>query len=122
MVHTIEQQVAEIRGLLETKLRVRGPSLAAQVRKSGRALPRAVRRDLAFMVQSADLVKNPKLARMVDPHRAERAHRNTVAYLNTVDAREQRITAVINVAASIALAVLVTAAVVLYVLVQRGFV
>ncbi|WP_394179278.1 hypothetical protein [Yoonia maritima] len=122
MVHTIEQQVAEIRGLLETKLRVRGPSLAAQVRKAGRALPRAVRRDLAFMVQSADLVKNPKLARMVDPQRAERAHRNTVAYLNTVDAREQRITAVINVAASIALAVLVTAAVVLYVLVQRGFV
>ncbi|PRY79593.1 hypothetical protein CLV80_102238 [Yoonia maritima] len=122
MVHTIDQQVAEIRGLLETRLRVRGHSLAVQVRKAGRALPRAVRRDLAYMVQSADLVKNPKLARMVDPSHAQRAHRNAVAYLNTINPRERRITAAVNVVASIALVLLVTGAVVLYVLVQRGFV
>lgn len=122
MVQTLEQQVDEIRTLLEIKLRVRGKTFDAQIKKAGRLLPRAVRRDVQFLSQSVELVKNPKLARMVDPARAQKAHGNVVTFLNTVDRREQQLTALINVTASIAFVVLVTAAVLLYVLVQRGFV
>jgi hypothetical protein len=122
MVQMIEQNVADIRALLETKLRVRGASLAVQLRKARRQLPRGVRRDLTYLVESAELSQNPKLVRMVDTTRVARAHRNAVAFLENVDLREQRITGLINVVAAIALAVLVTAALVIYVLVQRGYV
>ena len=122
MVHMIEQNVAEIRALLESKLRVRGASLAVQARKAGRRLPRAVRRDLAYLIESSELIRNPKLVRMVDTNHTARAYRNTVAFLERVDLREQRITKLINLAAAIALAVLATAALVIFVLVQRGYV
>jgi hypothetical protein len=122
MVKTIEQNIADIRALLETKLRVRGASLAVQLRKARRHLPRAVRRDLTYLIDSAELSQNPKLVRMVDATRVARAHRNAVAFLENVEMREQRITGLINVVAAIALAVLVTAALVIYVLVQRGYV
>ncbi|SFR33735.1 hypothetical protein SAMN04488005_0542 [Yoonia tamlensis] len=122
MVALIEQTVADIRALLETRLRVRGASLAVQLRKARRQLPRAVRRDLTYLVETAELVKNPKLVRMVDMNRVARVHRNTVAYLESVNMREQRITTLINVVATIALALLVTAGMVIYVLVQRGYV
>lgn len=122
MVHMIEQNVAEIRALLESKLRVRGATLAVQVRKAGRRLPRAVRRDLTYLVESIELIKNPKLVRMVDANRTARAHRNTVAFLEGVNLREQRITGLINIVAAIALAILATAGLVIYVLVQRGYV
>jgi hypothetical protein len=122
MVQMIEQNVADIRALLETKLRVRGASLAVQLRKARRQLPRGVRRDLTYLVESAELSQNPKLVRMVDTTRVARAHRNAVAFLENVDLREQRITGLINVVAAIALAVLVTAGLVIYVLVKRGYV
>jgi hypothetical protein len=122
MGQMIEQNIAEIRALLETKLRVRGASLAVQLRKARRQLPRAVRRDLTYLVESAELSQNPKLVRMVDTTRVARAHRNAVAFLENVDLREQRITGLINVVAAIALAILVTVALVIYVLVQRGYV
>ncbi|WP_238111759.1 hypothetical protein [Yoonia sp. I 8.24] len=122
MVQMIEQNIAEIRALFESKLRVRGASLAVQLRKARRHLPRAVRRDVTYLVETAELSQNPKLVRMVDTARIARAHRNTVAFLENVDLREQRITGLINVVAAIALAILVTAALVIYVLVQRGYV
>ncbi|RBW45553.1 hypothetical protein DS901_03365 [Loktanella sp. D2R18] len=122
MGQMIEQNIADIRALLESKLRVRGGSLAVQIRKARRLLPRAVRRDLNYLVETAELSRNPKLVRMVDTARVARAHRNAVAFLDGVDLREQRITGLINVIAAIALAILVTVALVIYVLVQRGYV
>jgi hypothetical protein len=122
MGQMIEQNIADIRALLETKLRVRGASLSVQIRKARRLLPRSVRSDLIYLVETAELSQNPKLLRMVDTARVARAHRNAVAFLEGVDLREQRITGFINVVATIALAILVTVALVIYVLVQRGYV
>ena len=118
----VQTQVAEISALLEEKLRVRGPTLHAQLRKAGRSLPHGVRRDATFIAQSMTLLDNPKLARMVDKKRFTRAHSNVVRHLQNVNLSQQRTTAAINLIASIAFALLVTAVLVLFVLVQRGFV
>ena len=122
MVLTMQQMADEVRDGLQSKLRVHGRSLEAQIRKAGRLLPRAVRRDATFLAQGAGLVQNPKLARMVDMAKARQAHRNVLAYLETVDAGAQRRDAALNLVASIAFALLVTAGLLLFVLWQRGFI
>ncbi|KJZ19608.1 hypothetical protein [Loktanella sp. S4079] len=122
MVHMVEQKVTELSALLEEKLRVRGSSFATQVRKAGRTLPRHIRRDMKYLIESAELVQNPKLARMVNEARVERAHRNAVAYLNSVDPWERRKTTILNITASVAFVLIVVGALLLYVLVQRGYV
>ena len=122
MTLTMHQMVDEVRAALADKLRVRGRSLAVQVRKAGRRLPSAVRRDAVYLVQTIGLVDNPKLARMIDMRRAQLAHRNILAFLETVDVAAERRGIALQIAASIALALLVTGLLLLFVLVQRGFV
>ena len=122
MTLTMHQMVDEVRAALADKLRVRGRSLAVQVHKAGRRLPRAVRRDAVYLVQTIGLVDNPKLARMIDMRRAQLAHRNILAFLETVDVAAERRGIALQIAASIALVLLVTGLLLLFVLVQRGFV
>lgn len=118
----MHQIVDEVRAALADKLRVRGRSLAVQVRKAGRRMPRSVRRDATYLVQTIGLADNPKLARMIDMRRAQAAHRNILLFLDTVDVAAERRALGLQIAASIALAILVTGILLLYVLVQRGFV
>jgi hypothetical protein len=122
MALTMHQMVEEVRAGLADKLRVRGRSLAVQVRKAGRRLPRAVRRDAVYLVQTVGLADNPKLARMIDMARAQAAHRNILQFLQTVDVAAERRGIALQIIASIALAILVTGILLLIVLVQRGFV
>ena len=122
MALTMHQMVDEVRAGLADKLRVRGRSLAVQVRKAGRRLPRAVRRDAVYLVQTVGLADNPKLARMIDMARAQAAHRNILQFLQTVDVAAERRGIALQIIASTALAILVTGILLLIVLVQRGFV
>jgi hypothetical protein len=122
MALTMHQMVEEVRVGLADKLRVRGRSLAVQVRKAGRRLPRAVRRDAVYLVQTVGLADNPKLARMIDMARAQAAHRNILQFLQTVDVAAERRGIALQIIASTALAILVTGILLLIVLVQRGFV
>lgn len=122
MALTIEQMASEVRAGLDSKLRVRGRSLDAQIRKAGRLLPRAIKRDAIYLAQALPLAANPKLARMIDMDKARQSHRNILAFLEGIDMAAQRRTAALNLVASIAFALLVTGILLLFVLVQRGFV
>ncbi|MEJ8563233.1 hypothetical protein QTO30_19805 [Yoonia sp. GPGPB17] len=122
MAKTLQQMVDEVRAAMEGQLRVRGKSLDAQIRKAGRLLPRRVRQDASYLAQGVALAANPKLAKMIDMAKAQRAHRNVMAHLGSVDIATQRRDAALNLVASIALALLVTAVLLLFVLWVRGFV
>jgi len=122
MMMTLQDMVDEVRDGLETKLRVRGRSLEAQIRKAGRLLPRGVQKDATYLAQSIALTEHPKLARMVDMPKASRAHRNVLSYLEGTDMAAQRRGMALNIAAAVVFALLVTGGLVLFVLVQRGFV
>ncbi len=119
---TLQQMVDEVQAALESKLRVRGRSLDAQIRKAGRLLPRRVRGDATYLAQAVALSENPKLQRMVDMARAKLAHRRVLDFVEGIDLGARRRTAALNMIASIAFALLVTGALLLFVLVQRGFV
>jgi hypothetical protein len=100
---------------------MRGRSLAHQVRRAGRLLPRRVRQDLQFLMRSAALARNPKLQRMIDENKVHRAHRDIGAYLQALDARERLKTRILGIMASISLALIGVFALVVFVLVQRGY-
>ena len=122
MGKTLQQMVEDIREGLEDKLRVRGKSLDAQLRKAGRRLPKRVRNDATYLARGLTLVENPKLAKMFDQAKAVKAHRNVMAHLETVDLGAQRRDAALSLLGSIAFALLFTGIMVLFVLWQRGFV
>ena len=117
-----DEHFAALSALMTSQLRVKGRDFPAQVRRAGRLLPRKVRRDARYLIDAAKIADNPKLAALVDRAKTERAYRNIKVYLEGVDPRERRITQVLNVLASIALGMIVVFVIVLYVLVQRGYV
>ncbi len=122
MAMTIHDMVADLRTGFEEKLKVEGKSFAAQLRKARRHLPHKVQREATYLVQSIDLMENPKLARMVDARRVRDAYYTVRDFLDAVDLPAQRSAMLFSIAGSIAFALLVTAILVLVVLVQRGFV
>ena len=66
----LQTQVDEIRDLMATRLRVRGRTLARQVQKAGRLLPKAERRGAVYLAQAETIMAHPKLSRMVDVTKA----------------------------------------------------
>ncbi|MEJ6397249.1 hypothetical protein [Yoonia sp. 208BN28-4] len=118
----LETQLNDLQALMAEKLRVRGPTFGAQLRKAGRALPRGVRRDGAYLAQAETLMQNPKLVRMIDQRQADKAHANIVAHLQTVDPADRIKGRVLGILGSISAVLIFTFIVVVYVLVQRGIV
>ncbi|MGJ8623235.1 MAG: hypothetical protein ACSHW1_10675 [Yoonia sp.] len=122
MTKTLDMMVQEVRRALATQLRVRGATLDAQLRKAGRDLPRGVRQHGDFLVKSVAMSAHPKLARRIDMRRAAIAHRRILQHLDTVDVGAARRDRAVQVAGSIALALLVTGVMVIAVLAWRGFI
>jgi len=118
----LQNQVDEIRNLLETQLRAKGRSLEAQLRKAGRRLPRKIRADAAKVVEAQTLVQNPKLARMIDTAAVTRATENVTAHLHTIDPWERFKDRWLGILGAISAVLIFTFIVVVYVLVQRGIV
>ncbi len=122
MANSLQDQVNEISGLMEKQLRVRGADLSKQIRKAGRLLPRAVRHDALYLAQAVVLADNPKLFRMIDRTKADKAHANVVSFLEGISPRERMANQLLGVTASIALMIVAVFVVGLYVLVKRGLV
>lgn len=104
------------------RLGLRGPDLAGVVRKAGRQVPRRLRPAAAVLVEAERMAENPRLARLIDGARVERAARDLEEWLATQDPRERRRTRIINLAALGGFYILVTGALVVAVLVWRGIV
>lgn len=121
-LNALDPVVDEIRGLLAERLRVRGKTFEAQLRKARRLLPRAVRREATFLEQSSKLIGNPKLARMVDMDHVARARRVVVDHLRQIDPSRRRRDALLNWAAFVGLVVLVAGGGVIWALWVRGLV
>ncbi len=118
----LDNQIAEVRKLMETQLRIRGKSLEYQVRKAGRLLPRNLRHDAVYLAQAATIMNHPKLSRMVDLDKATKAHARLVAFLEKVDPKDRAKGVLLSWLGSLAFAAIVVFIVVVTVLVKRGIV
>lgn len=115
-------QIDDIRALLDTQLRIRGATLDKQIHRAGRLLPRKIRAEAAFLVQANLLVQNPKLARMIDPGRVQRAHALVAAHLRGIDPKDRLKGRLLNIAGLLAFNLLLTGGLVVAYLVWRGIV
>ncbi len=107
--------------LIEEKLGVGGRSLHVQVRRARRELPGDIRAAGERIATAADLSRNPKLAKRVDPSLVERDASSITRYLSAIDPVERRKTRALRGIAVQVLNLLLIAAAVIAVLVWRGF-
>jgi hypothetical protein len=117
----VEARVAEVAGLLETRLGARGATFDVQVARARRHLPAALRVAAADLLEARRMAANPRLARRIDPARVSRAHAALVAHLTTVDRAASRRAMVLDFLATAGFQLLAVAGLVLAVLVWRGF-
>lgn len=102
----IDSHIDNIRTMMRSHLRIRGKTLRAQLRKAGRLLPRAVRREAEFLVQAQDQAQHPKLARMLDMPRIDSAHQVVIDFLETIDPIERRKDRILGILGVLALNIL----------------
>jgi len=108
--------------LIEEKLDVRGTGLEAKVHRAGRLLPRYVREDAGYIVRALQMSQTPKLARQVDERRLRRAFKSCERYLRAINEWERRWAITVSWLATNAFSFLAVVALIIGVLVWRGFV
>ncbi|MFV2034264.1 MAG: hypothetical protein ACC631_03990 [Halocynthiibacter sp.] len=110
-VGAIEAKAEEVFELMGKRLPVGGKTLGQRTRKAGRLLPRGIRQEARFLAEAADLSRNPKLVKMIDPGRVDRAHLACLRHLQNIDVAERRRTYFLGVLSSIGFAVFTVGAV-----------
>lgn len=116
------QQLADrVAQLMEDRLRIRGQGLAEKLRRGGRLLPRRVRAEAEYLARASAEAQVPKLALRLDHERITRAYDACVRYLKPLGAGARRKAVLLNLATSLAIVALGTFALVLVVLVWRGY-
>lgn len=106
--------VEELQRLLSERLRVRGRDLGQQLDRAGRLLPRAVRREARYLADSARIAPNPKLAKMIDAARADRAFEAVKAHLEGIDPKARARARLLNWLAVLGFNVLLIAGLVIW--------
>lgn len=123
MERTAVRQLAErVSELLEEKLAVSGKTIDARVARAGRLLPRKVRRAAKEMARANKMTRSPKLLMQIDPEKVTRAYDTCVKYLTKVDPKKRGADFRMGLLASIGQKILIVGALVVAVLVWRGFV
>lgn len=120
------QQLAALSDRLTAQMRdrlgVRAETLPAALRRAGRNLPRSLRQDGALILAAQDRARNPRLARVTDGDGPVRAARRIEAYLATLDPAAARARARAYLFADLAFRLAVVVALIIAVLVWRGYV
>ena len=118
---TVEQMAAEVADLMGERLHVSGASLAERIKRAGKKLPRKIRREAIYLSEAALTAAQPKVSRQQDQVKIAAAHAACVGYLRPLGGTARRIEKLRGVITSMALAVLATFALVVVVLVLRGY-
>ena len=97
------------------------PDLQAMLRRRGRSLPRKQRRAARVLAEAELHSAQPKIARQMDLHAISRAYHSLSDYLLPLGSVSRWRNHALNFAASVTFGLLVLAAIVIWVLVKRGY-
>lgn len=117
---TIQQMADRIAELMEERLRIRGKDLPAKLRRGGRLLPRRVRQAAQDLATAAEKGRNPKLLVQIDMGAVAADYDLCLRHLTSVERRGGLRAVLVNVAATVALGLLVVGAVWLFIQYTRG--
>ncbi len=118
---TYEEQADHIAILLTKRLGVRGDGLEMKLRKAGRLLPPRIRRDGAVLVEAVKLQGSPRLSRMIDQAETLRSYNACEKHLSEIDDFDRKLGQVIGFLTTNAINLIIIAALIVAVLVWRGF-
>lgn len=118
---TIQQMADRVAALMEERLRVKGRGLSEQLMRGGRRLPRRVRAAAETLATAAQMAQNPRLLLQVDEGRVAEAYDLCLKHLGAVNLHGRRIALLMGLARSIAISLLAVAALVIGVLMWRGY-
>ena len=121
LTNLVQEKAAEVADLMKERLNVRGKDLATKLRHTGRMMPKRIKREARFLADAAALAENPKLSRMIDPVRVETAHLACIGFLENVDVADRRKGVLLGILGSVTLTIVVVSALVITVLVWRGY-
>ncbi|MTH64445.1 hypothetical protein [Paracoccus shanxieyensis] len=125
-IQNIRPMADEVAGLMAARFggakRGQQPDLEGVMRKRGGALPRKLRREAMFLVQADRMAGQPKLARQVDQDRLLRAHKALTAYLRPLGQGARLQGGFIRWASGVVLGLMVLAALVVWIMLQRGLI
>lgn len=114
----LRDRLSDLRALMAERAEARGPTLAAQFRR--RRLPRSLRADARTLAEAEAVAAHPRMARLVDPRAAARAHDRLARHLRGLDPRAARRRRRLDTVSLVAFYVLVTALALLAWLAWRG--
>lgn len=108
--------------LMEKHLGARGKTLEASLRRAGRQLPKGLRAKAQMLVEAEQMAKHPKLVRRIDESAVKAACNDLEVYLKGIDHAERRKTRALNIAAGLALNLLILVVAFLVFLRWRGLI
>ncbi|SDL07094.1 hypothetical protein [Aliiruegeria lutimaris] len=121
MNRSLPETNAELALLWREQLGVRGKNtLQAKLRRAPGTLPRALRREVRFLIDMEKLWDNPKLRRQIDFGRIEKAQSELRRFLDAIDPRDRLIGRFIGIIAPLMLNILLIFAAVVTWLVMTG--
>lgn len=107
--------------LLEERLDVRGKGFDAKLRRAGRLLPRHLRIKGRLLADANARSNHPRLLRQLDEAALDLAVTDLENYLLSIDPWDRRKNIAVNTSAGMVFNLLIVVAVVLAVLLWRGF-
>lgn len=119
---TPKQQVQDIRDQIQSRFGVEGPSLAVQLRRLGRRVPKAIKVPLHQMAEAEKMLDNPKLAHQIDTRQMALAHEACCAGLSKITLMGRRKAAVLGALGGFSANLIILFVILVLVLVWRGFV
>lgn len=122
MATTSVQQMADrAADLMEEHLKIRGKGLAEKLRRGGRLLPRKIRAQARLLAEAAEQARHPHLRLRIDMARTTEAYDSLCRHLTTLSRWERRRIAALNLLGGLAFNMLLLAALLIAVLLWRGF-
>lgn len=118
---TIRQMADRVSELMEEKLAVRGKGLSAKLRRGGGRLPRKVRAAGWKLAEAAHNARNPKLLLQIDEAEVADAYDTCVRHLGGLTPQSGSRSALVGILSSIALSLMLLAAITAAILYWRGF-
>jgi type II secretory pathway component PulJ len=115
-----QSRVTQLQTALSDKMRVRGATLERQLRRAEHRLPRRQRHAAATILGAQDWMAHPKLARVLDLSRVNKAFSDLDAHLARIDPVEERKTALLRLIGVIVIRLMGLAALIYAILRWRG--
>jgi hypothetical protein len=119
---TIQQMATRVGQLLETRLKIRGATLADKLRKAKRRLPRKIYAAAEYLAQASHLAQNPKMISQLNEGEIAQAYDLCVKYLTGTSLSSQRRGTVLMIITSIAVSVVFVMILAIAVLRWRGLI